>query len=693
MVNTIVMTVLILAALAWFTYTMRIKILVLLKAKPQVRWDRVPERIETMLRVAFVQSKMFKEPASGLMHALIFWGFLILLFRTISVFGRAFAFGPAEGPAPEGWNGVVDSTWTLFWFCHVCENVYTYLKDWTEVVVLFMVSAAAFRRLVVRPKRLTLKPSAYIILGLIAGLMVTDFLYDGAVFASGRAANEKAWAPVSAFVSTWFPANAPWLSTFAQAMFWTHAVILLYFLNELPLSKHFHVITSIPNTFFSKLEPRGAIDPILDIENQESFGVNEPRELTWKQIFDGYSCTECGRCLLNCPAYNTNKPLAPKYLICDTRDFVKAHQADILAGKDTVKEDVAPADGTDGVWKVPADKAGKLIDAVGEEIIWECTTCRSCEENCPVQITHVDKVIDYRRRLVLMDGSYGNEIGLTLKNLENKSNPWGLPMNERGLWLKEELGVPLMSEKEGGAEYLWFLGCSGAYEDRNKKVAVAFAKLLQKAGVDFAILGPEEGCCGDTARRIGNEYLFQMQAQQNIEVFKTYNVKKIVTMCPHGLNTILNEYPQFGGTFEVVHHTELLAQLLKDGKLTIPAGEEQLKVVFHDSCYLGRYNDIYDAPREVLAALPGADLREAERHGKRGFCCGAGGGMMFREEHVGDRINRTRVKQLQESGADTVATACPFCLVMCRDGVNELELGEQIKTQDVAELLAKRIGV
>jgi Fe-S oxidoreductase len=666
------MTVLILAALAWFSYSMQRKIRVLLKGKPAVRWDQVPRRIGATLKIALGQSKMFKEPGPGIMHALIFWGFLILLVRTISLIGRAYAGD--------------DSNWTLLWFHHGLEGAYTYLKDWTELVVLAMVSWAAWRRAVTRPARLTLSWGGYLVLSLIGGLMVTDFLYDGARFAMANAGQlsevltaklqaEAAWAPIGTTVGGWLAAlPAGGLKALEVSMFWLHVVILLFFLNELPLSKHFHVITSIPNVFLSKMDAPGALPPIEDIENQEAFGVNEPRNLTWRQILDGYSCTECGRCTVTCPTVTTGKQLNPKMLICDMRDYIKKHEADILADKDT------------------ADSGESLIDHIREEVVWQCTTCRSCEENCPVTITHTDKIVDYRRHLTLMESRYNPEIGLTLKNLENKSNPWGLPMNERGLWLNQEYGVPLLSEK-GQAEWLFYMGCSAAYDDRNRKVAIAFVKLLQKAGVDFAILGTEEGCCGDVARRMGNEYLFQIQAQQNIEVFKQYGVKKVVTMCPHGYNAIRNEYPQFGGEFEVVHHSELLALLLSEGRLTIPGGGDALRVVFHDSCYLGRYNDIYDAPRQVLGALPGISLGEIEKSRKNGMCCGAGGGMMFREEHEGERINQVRVKQLQGANPEMIASACPFCLTMNRDGINELDLGEQLKTADIAELLARRMGL
>ncbi len=673
----IVMSLMLIVALAFFTTIMITKIKVLLKAKKEVRWDRVPERIWAMIRIAFAQAKLFKEPAPGLMHALIFWGFLMLLVRSISIIGRGFA-----GP---------ESNWTLFWFWPGLETVYTFLKDWTELIVLAMVSYAWGRRWITKPKRLTITFSGYLVLALIGGLMITDFLYDGSRFAqaalSGKdgfalpqplldALNHEAkYAPVSAFVGTWFAGLSPTVLTVIEvSMFWLHLAVLLFFLNELPRSKHFHVITSIPNTFFSKLGAPGALAPIQDIENQETFGVAEPRELTWKQIFDGYSCTECGRCTVTCPTVTTGKTLSPKQLIIDTRDYIKHHEKEILAGKNTV------------------ESGQTLIDAVKREAIWACTTCRSCEENCPVAITHTDKVVDYRRYLTLMEGDTAPEVTTTLKNLENKSNPWGMAMGERGLWMIEELGAKLMSDA-GEVDYLFYLGCSGAFDDRNKKVVAAVAKLLQKAGVTFGILGPEEGCCGDSARRLGNEYLFQMQAQQNIEVFKQYKFKKILTTCPHGYNTIKNEYPQFGGTFEVVHHTELLADLIRDGRLTLPAHGEPLRVVFHDSCYLGRYNQIYDAPRDVLKAIPGITLAEIVKSRQNGMCCGAGGGMMWKEEHEGERINRVRIKQLQEANPEMVASACPFCLQMNKDGIAELDLTDQMKTKDIAELLADRIGV
>ncbi len=674
--SSLLMSALLVAAFTVFTIVMARRVRVMAAGRPDNRFDRLGTRLVNMIKVAFAQSRMFKEFGPGLMHAFIFWGFLVLLFRSASLIGRAYA-----GP----W-----STWTLFWFCPALDGWYSLLKDVTELIVLVMIGWATWRRLITRPKRLENSFSAFLILGFISFLMVSDFIYDGTRFAllnAGYAGipagaleglrHELNWSPIGGMVAGWFAGgSAPAMNVVWQVFFWLHITVLLVFLNELPLAKHFHVILAIPNVFFSRLTHPGAIEPIKDIEEQETFGVLRPTELTWKQMMDGFSCTECGRCTVNCPAFNTDKPLSPKKLICDMRDFIKANQEGILKGADLGD---------------PLRGEGRsLIDAIREEVIWECTTCRSCEEQCPVTITHVDKVIGYRRYLTLMEAAMDPELATCQKNLENKSNPWGLPSGERGMWMVEEMGVPLLSDKPD-AEYLFYVGCSAAYDDRSKKAARAFIRLLQAAGVDFAILGPEEGCCGDTARRLGNEYLYQAQAQANIEVFNEHKVKKIVTMCPHGYNTIRNEYPQFGGNYEVVHHSTLLAALVAEGRLRLKGGAAGTKAVFHDSCYLGRYNDIYEAPRDVARAA-GLDLVEADRSKKIGMCCGAGGGMMFRDEKEGTRINRFRVKQLAQTGASRIVAACPFCLVMCRDGVNEEGMEEKLAVSDIAEVLVERLN-
>ncbi len=658
------------ATLGFFSYSVWLRVKLMMAAKPDhSRTDQIGKRIWDMTVVAFAQSKMFKEPLAGLMHALIFWGFLVLLFRSVTLVGQAFS-----------------ETWTIFWFSHTLENIYTMAKDVTEAVVLSMIIVAYVRRFVIKPWRITLSWDANLVLGLIGTLMITDFLLDGAKFAPYLApsadlltplgqhlTNEMAWAPVGGAVAKLFAGmglSVGALAVIEETMYWIHVGALFFFLNYLPYSKHMHVLTAIQNVFLKNLEPGHPVRPIKDIENQETFGASKLQEFTWKDILDIYSCTECGRCMTNCPTTLSDKTLRPKEL----NEAHKHH---------------APKVNKVVIGKMKEEELGEtLIDVSKWKAIWDCTTCMSCEENCPINIEYVGRITEMRRYLMLMESNIPKELNLTMKNLENKSNPWGLPMGDRGKWAVE-MGVPTFAENPD-AEYLFYLGCAGAYDDRSIKVAKAVIQLLQEAGVSFAILGEEEGCCGDQARRLGNEYLFQMQAQGNIEVFKAYNIKKIITTCPHGYQSFKNEYPQFGGNYEVFHHTELLAKLVQEGKLK-PTKSVQSKISFHDSCYLGRYNNIYDQPRQLLDAIPGVNRVEMERSRETGFCCGGGGGRIWMEEHDGKRINQMRVDQAMEGNPDTLVSACPFCLMMFKDGINEKGYEDKIKARDIAEILADSI--
>ena len=629
---------------------------------------RLPRTLGTVLVYFLGQRKFFKkqERSSGVMHAFIFWGFLVLAIRSLYLITIAFV---PDARVPLSHDG------------------YSLLKDVTELVVLVAVCFALYRRLVTRPSRLTASGEAVVILFMIGSLMVTDFLYDGFLFgtaladgtASPELLDEMAFAFVGGALGQAFQGVDPALGAALRELFyWSHICILLVFLNLLPGSKHFHVITSLFNVFLSDVDvrPRGALAPIEDLEEQETFGVSHVLEFTPKQLLDTYTCTECGRCTVNCPTTITGKPLNPKKLITDIRDHLYRREPELLAHGGPAADYEGPS----------------LVDDVGYDQIWDCTSCRACSEMCPVMIEHVDKIVDLRRYLTLMEANFPKELGATLRNLENKGNPWGLPAGDRTLWA-DGLEVPTLAEAPD-AEYLFWVGCAGAYDDQQKKVSVALVKLLREAGVSFAILGDEETCTGDSARRAGNEYLFQMMAQQNIELLQGYGVdkKKIVTHCPHCLNTLKHEYPQFGGTFDVVHHSELIGQLMRAGKITpktTPAGVGD--VAFHDSCYLGRYNDIYDEPREVLAKIPGLRIKEMERSRQSGMCCGAGGARAWMEEHHGERVNQTRVQQALETKPDTIAVACPFCKMMLADGVNELGV-EGVRTKDIAELVADSLG-
>ncbi len=655
-------------ALGYFGWTMfgKVRLLTIANHRPDL-FRNIPKRLSNVILVAIGQKKMFKEPVAGFMHAFIFWGFLVLQLRT--AFLVVLAFDPHfELP-----------------FIH---NPYSLIKDITEAVVLAAIAYAFWRRVVTRPARLTFSAEGLAVLGLIGGLMVSDFLYDAFLFSHAKtapAANahviaEMGWAPIGAGLSNLFDGwSTGALAAGREIFYWAHIFIVLTFLNILPGSKHFHVITSIPNTFFGEVKERGALLPIPDIENQESFGVGDVTQFTWRQYLDFYSCTECGRCQVNCPTTITGKPLNPKMLIVNARNHLYRREGDIVAeGKQTEGGDY---------------HGETLVDAVGYEAIWDCTTCRACSEACPVMIEHVDKIVDMRRHLVLMESNFPKEFGGTLRNLENKGNPWGLPMGDRVKWA-EGLDVPTVDENPD-AEYIFWVGCAGAYDDRQKKVSRALVRILREAGISFAILGEEEGCTGDPARRGGNEYLFQTMAQANIEVMngRELSKKKLVTHCPHCFNTIKNEYPQFGGHFEIVHHSQLIDRLVAEGKIKPrQAPGTSKRITYHDSCYISRYNDVYDEPRRAITAIPGIELKEMARTRQTGMCCGAGGARVWMEEHRGKRINQTRVQQAMETQADTIAVACPFCNMMLKDGVNELQI-ESVKTKDIAELVLESMGV
>ena len=628
------------------------------------RLAAAPQAVGTVLVYFLGQRKFFKkqERSSGVMHAFIFWGFVILGVRSLYLI--AIAFVP-DARVPLSHEG------------------YTLLKDLTEVVVLAAVSYALYRRIAVKPARLTLSLEAIVVLAMIGGLMVTDFLFDAFTFVAATATDtmtpaledERHFAVVGAGLAVLFEGTEAGTAVLLrEGFYWAHITMLLVFLNLLPGSKHFHVLTSLFNVFLSDVDvrPRGALAPIENMEERETFGISEVLEFTPTQLLDTYTCTECGRCTVNCPTTLTGKPLNPKQLIVDIRDHLYRREDELLANG-------GPA----------ADYEGKsLIDDVGYEQIWDCTTCRACSEACPVMIEHVDKIVDLRRHLTLMEAKFPTELGATLRNLENKGNPWGLPAADRTAWA-EDLALPTLAEAPD-AEYIFWVGCAGAYDDQQKKVSRALVRILREAEVSFAVLGAEETCTGDPARRAGNEYLFQTLAEQNIETLNGYGAqkKKIVTHCPHCFNTMQNEYPQFGGHYEVVHHSVLIERLIADGRITprsTPSGSRN--VTFHDSCYIGRYNDVYEEPRSVLAAIPGLQVKEMARNRASGMCCGAGGSRAWMEEHRGARINQTRVEQAMEVQPDTIAVACPFCKMMLADGVAEKQI-EGVKTRDIAELIA-----
>ncbi len=687
MISTVVFLLILIAALAYFARTLYRRVMVLPKARPAERLDSIPERLRAVLVYVFGQRKFIQkeqppgksDTVAGWMHFFIFWGFMILAIHVIHMFARTFS--------PD---------FRLPGFSlSLLGGPYLLMKDLIEIAVLVAVGIAFYRWCVSHPSRLYGFPpgeerhrhkshwEALLILGLIATIMITSLLYDGGrlVFVP-HAQNERAWQPFSAAVAGLLSFGGPgFAEVVSNSGWWIHNLVILAFLNFLPYGKHFHVITSIPNVFFKKMEPRGALSK-QDLENATTFGTSYINQFTWKQILDMYSCTECGRCSSHCPATMTGKLLAPRQVMLDLRDYLYRHEDDFLRFQ--------PASAGDGAETENVTVGENVVgeNLIKDEVLWACTTCRACEEACPVLIEYVDKIVDMRRHLVQEEARFQPELTRTFKSMETQSNPWGVDAATRADWA-EGLDVPRMADKPD-AEYLFFAGCAAAFDDRNKKTAQALVKILRRAGIDFAILGVEEPCNGETARRIGNEYLFQSMAQICIEVFANYNVKKIITNCPHCYNTFKNEYPQFGGHYEVTHATELVARLIAEGKIRLKGNGERA-ITYHDSCYLGRYNDIFDEPRRILQSIPGLLLREMERSRRFGMCCGAGGGRMWMEEDPKQRVNVLRVEQALGTNPDIVAVACPFCMTMIDDGLKAKGMEEKVKALDVMELVAQNM--
>ncbi len=674
----IIFTLMILLGVGWFGRTLWRRLVVLRAVQPVARLDRIPDRLRAVLVYAFGQKKFLRdEQPAGWMHALIFWGFTILAVQIITMFGRGFV---DEFTVPGFQMGLLGGPYML-------------LRDIMEVIVIGCVLLALFRWTVSHPPRLFgYRPAedrlagqshweAVLILCFIGTIMLTGMLYDGGrlVYAAAALGAERRWQPASAAAGTLLAGLGPERARFvSDSAWWIHNAVVIALLNMLPLSKHFHIITSIPNVFFKKLEPTGALDK-MDLENATRFGSSYINHFTWKQVLDMYSCTECGRCSSVCPATATGKPLAPRQLLLDLRDYLYAREDDLIG---SCTRTGAAANGDAPV--VGDNVVGSVIT---DEVLWSCNMCRACEEACPVLIEYVDKIADMRRHLVQEEARFPAELTRVFKGMETQSNPWGIGADKRADWAAG-LDIPLAAERPD-AEYLYYVGCAGAFDDRSKKTTVAFANLLKKAGVDFAILGPEEPCNGDTARRLGNEYLYQTMAQTAVEAMNGYGVKKVITNCPHCFNTIKNEYPQFGGRFEVVHAAELLQQLVAAGRLTLDKPVGSQAVTYHDSCYYGRFNDIYDSPRTLIAQATGAAPNEMKRCRQAGMCCGAGGGRMWIEEDPEQRVNLLRLEQALETKPDVLAVSCPFCMTMLSDAVKAKDLEGQVRVLDVAEIVEK----
>ncbi len=631
--------------------------------EPDKRLDHIGRRFRLMFQYAYGQGRVLKKAYPGIMHLLIYSGFIILFIGTLLIFIE------------------IDITRPLFSINFLYSTfylIYSVTLDIFGVLAIVGILMAGYRRLVMKPVHLKSRRDDAIILGSFLIILLTGFLIEGLRIGVTRP-SWAAWSPagdVTAGVLITLGLGTESMRQLHEWTWWFHLVISLAFLAYIPYSKLFHVFTTPLNIFFQSLEPKGILKK-MELEETDHFGASELNHFSWKQLMDLDACTECGRCSDVCPATLTGKALSPMDVIVELRDYLSQTGPGMLS-----RGDGQPGNG---------EEAKKMVgEIVQDEELWGCTTCRACQQACPVYIEHIPTIVEMRRHLVLEESRFPTEVTTTFKNLEVNGNPWGISAEDREKWT-EGLKVPTMREADGEVEYLFWVGCAGAYDARHQKVSQAMVQILNAAGVNYAILGKEETCNGDPARRIGNEYLFQILAEQNVETLKRYRFQKILTTCPHCFNTLSNEYRQFDADFEVVHHTQLLHQLIESGKIKLQKNLPET-VVYHDSCYLGRHNDIFDAPRRVVQAIPGVTLKEMPRNRENGFCCGAGGGRMWMEESH-PKVNHNRIEEAAGLNPDTVASACPFCATMLSDAINETKREEKLTNQDISLMILEAMDL
>jgi len=620
------------------------------------RFGNPGTRLLGMFSYAFAQKRVLARPY-GFNHFFLFWAFMFLLLANGEFI--------LEGLIP-GLNFATVLPPPL-------NHVLALLFDLVSLIALGAVVVAFARRLFFPPEYLGndyTKPASFealLILAMIATLMIAFFLLNAAHIAAGQ---PEAWRPVSTAIASLLAGfSTPALVNLAQVSWWLHALVLLLFMNFLPRSKHMHILTAIPNCYFQNLEKPNT-QPREIFEKGARYGVSSVDQFSWKDLLDSLTCTECGRCQDLCPAYNTGKPLNPRRIVHDIKVNLIKNGSALKNGQNSALALIGEAaDGT-----------------ICDEAIWSCTTCGACTTVCPVLIEQMPKIIKLRRHLVQEKAQFPEELLNLFENMEQRSNPWGLAPSERTKW-SGQLGD--RSFKPGETEYLFFVGCAGAFDSRNKHVTVALAAIMDNAGVSWGLLGKDEQCCGDSVRRLGNEFVFDKMAKENVALFKEKGITKVVTQCPHCFSALKNDYRQYGLEIEVIHHSQLIARLIESGTLKIPKPAEQGKVVFHDSCYLGRHNDVYEAPRTVLTAATGKPPGEFERNHENGYCCGGGGGRMWMEEQTGNRINLERVKEAMQLQPDTLCVSCPYCMTMMEDGLKDLGVADNCRVKDIAEVVAE----
>jgi len=630
----------------------------LLLGRPENRSGNLLERIKKVLSVGIAQTKILRDPASGLMHAFIFWGFLVLLSAVAEAIIQGFYTGFSL-TLLSPFSNIIFASQDIFGFLVIISVIY-----------------ALFRRYILHPKRLQgdghTNKDATIILLLILGVMITMFGVNAAkiIVDQEHVIDFKAHLisyPLSGIISI---GNAPMIFAI---FWWAHIIIVLSFMNYLPYSKHFHIVTSLPNVFLSKTGPQNLDTEEIDFEKENVFlGAGDIEQLTWKEMLDGYACTECGRCTAVCPANITGKPLSPRKIIMNIRDRVN-EKAPFLTANIEIPEKVAA-------------KTVVSESYITDEELWACTTCMACVQECPVNIEHVNPIVDMRRYLVQSESRFPEELMTVFGNMENNGAPWAFPQSDRLKWT-EGIKVPVAADKND-FDVLYWVGCAGAFDARYRNVSRSVAQILNRAGINYAVLGTEEKCNGDSARRLGNEFLAQTLIKENVETLKKYNFNKILVSCPHCLQTIGNEYKAFGADYKVVHHSEFISELVDSEKIQIDDSKKlDKKITYHDSCYLGRYNDIYNEPRNLIKEVNKSEALEMRRSYDKGLCCGAGGGRMWMEEKTGKKVNIERTEEALETNPDIISTACPFCMTMMTDGVKEKGAGDKVQVKDFAELV------
>ncbi len=642
-------------AFGLFAWRLRFLFRLMRLGKPQNRFDHMGKRIKNMLVEVVPQwcnlKTVTRKDIAGIGHTLMFWGFSLFLLSYIVFIGLAGGLGLAS---------VIEQT--------TFEVVFFSILDIAGIMVVLAIIMAVIRRYIIRPQRLEPSGEAAIILALVFFLMLANVAVVGFGYASQDIS--ASWPPLGSALAGYLSGTGIAQGTLEgvfQGLWWLHYIVIIGFMVYIPRSKHLHILTSPFNALFKPLGPKVELEAI-PLEEAESFGAAKIEDFKWKDLLDLYSCAVCGRCHANCPAQLSGKTLSPREVVLNLKEHLLETGPELLAGK-------------------TEDKVKMIGEVVTEEEIWACTTCGACQEECPVGIEHIRKIIDMRRNLVLTQGKMPESAQLMLSNMQSRGHPWAgvQSLRLRGDWTSD-LDIKVLAEGDK-AKTLFWVGCTGALVERNVEATLAMTRILRAAGVDFAVLGDAETCCGDPARRAGYEFQFQIMAEQNIETFKKHGIKEIVTTCPHCYNTLKNEYPGYGGKFKVVHYSQLIADLIKQGKLKLDQ-ELGSKLTYHDPCYLGRYNSVYQEPRRVLQSVPQADLKEMERSKKKSFCCGGGGGLMWIEEQPGTtKVNHMRVEDVLKTGADTVVTACPYCLQMFEESIEHKEIKDSLKAKDLAEIV------